>query len=92
MPDWPCSIHFRIGENASATYEQKELVLEVSYLLTSCLLHFVPGGVFSLQSLVDFCKEPSLIVGLYRNYDCEVGSTNLFEGMPRRVLHRSLPL
>lgn len=45
----------------------------------------------SLQSLVDFCKEPSLIVGLYRNYDCEVGSTNLFEDLCRFLGQGALP-
>lgn len=54
------SIHLRIGDSGSASFEQKELVLE---------------------SLVDFCKEPSLIVGLYRNYDCELGSSYLFEDL-----------
>ena len=34
-----------------------------------------------LESLLEFCREPSLIVGLHRNYDCEVGSTNLFEDL-----------
>eukprot|EP01083_Nonionella_stella_P042528 114846_1 len=32
-----------------------------------------------MESLVEFCHEPSLIVGIYRNYDCEFGSTNLYE-------------
>ena len=75
------SIHFRIGENVSASFEQKELVLEVT---NRPLVRRRTGQSHSLclrQSLVDFCKEPSLIVGLYRNYDCEVGSTNLFEGL-----------
>ena len=36
------SIHLRIAESESSSFEQKELVLE---------------------SLVEFCKEPSLIVG-----------------------------
>jgi hypothetical protein len=34
-----------------------------------------------LESLVEFCKEVSLIVGLYRNYDCEVGCTDLFQDL-----------
>jgi brefeldin A-resistance guanine nucleotide exchange factor 1 len=63
------SIHLRIGDSASSSFEQKELVLE---------------------SLVDFCKEPSLIVGLYRNYDCELGSSYLFEGTFRLVTFRPM--
>ena len=56
------SIHLRIADSPTSSFEQKELVME---------------------SLVEFCKEPSLIVGLYRNYDCEVGSTDLFTDLCR---------
>jgi len=51
------SIHLRIADSASSSFQQKELVME---------------------SIVEFCKEPSLIVGLYRNYDCELSSTDLY--------------
>ena len=51
------SIHLRIADSASASFQQKELVME---------------------SIVEFCYEPSLIVGLYRNYDSEVGCTDLY--------------
>lgn len=36
-----------------------------------------------LECLVEFCTEPDLIVGLYRNYDLETGSTSLFEDLMR---------
>jgi len=32
-----------------------------------------------LESLVEFCREPTLMVDLYVNYDCDVNGTNLFE-------------
>ena len=51
------SIHLRIADSASSSFQQKELVME---------------------SIVEFCKEPSLIVGLYRNYDSAVGYTDLY--------------
>ena len=51
------SIHLRIADSGSTSFQQKELVME---------------------SIVEFCKEPSLIVGLYRNYDCEIGATDLY--------------
>ena len=51
------SIHLRIADSASTSFQQKELVME---------------------SIVEFCKEPSLIVGLYRNYDCQIGNTDLY--------------
>eukprot|EP00471_Norrisiella_sphaerica_P000751 CAMPEP_0184485320 /NCGR_PEP_ID=MMETSP0113_2-20130426/6941_1 /TAXON_ID=91329 /ORGANISM="Norrisiella sphaerica, Strain BC52" /LENGTH=1700 /DNA_ID=CAMNT_0026866717 /DNA_START=115 /DNA_END=5217 /DNA_ORIENTATION=+ len=64
------SIHMRIGESESSSYEEKELVLE---------------------SLVEFCNDESLIVGLYRNYDCEVSSTNLYEDLCKFLAENSLP-
>lgn len=63
------SIHLRIGESASSTYPQKELVLE---------------------SLVEFCKEVSLIVGLYRNYDVELGCTDLFQDLCRFLANTAM--
>ena len=56
------SIHLRIADSSTSSFEQKELVME---------------------SLVEFCKEPSLIVGLYRNYDSEVGSSDLYSDLCR---------
>ena len=56
------SIHLRIADSPTSSFEQRELVME---------------------SLVEFCKEPSLIVGLYRNYDSEVGSSDLYTDLCR---------
>jgi len=33
----------------------------------------------ALESLLEFCQEPSLMQDLYVNYDCDVQCTNLFE-------------
>ncbi|KAF4033714.1 Sec7 domain [Phytophthora infestans] len=33
----------------------------------------------ALESLVEFCREPALMLDLYINYDCDVHCTNLFE-------------
>ncbi len=40
-----------------------------------------------LESMVEFCREPDLIVGLYTNYDCQVGSTHLFEDLCHFLAH-----
>eukprot|EP00466_Bigelowiella_natans_P009591 jgi/Bigna1/143978/aug1.83_g18686 len=45
-----------------------------------------------LESLVEFCSDESLIVGLYRNYDCEVSSTNLFEDLCKFLAEIAMPL
>ena len=62
------SIHLRIAESQSSSFEQKELVLE---------------------SIVEFCREPDLIIGLYTNYDCQVGSTHLFEDLCNFLLNKA---
>lgn len=33
----------------------------------------------ALESLLEFCREPALMLDLYVNYDCDVHCTNLFE-------------
>lgn len=44
-----------------------------------------------IESLVEFCNEPSLIVGLYRNYDCELGCTDLYHDLCTFLCKYSLP-
>jgi len=64
------SVHLRIAESTSATFEQKELALE---------------------SLLDFCREPSLMLDLYTNYDCDFRCTNLFERLCKCLCRCSIP-
>lgn len=33
----------------------------------------------ALESMLEFCREPSLMSDLYTNYDCDINCTNLFE-------------
>jgi len=33
----------------------------------------------ALESLLEFCREPMLMMDLYLNYDCDINATNLFE-------------
>lgn len=35
----------------------------------------------ALESLLEFCQEPSLMQDIYLNYDCDVQCTNLFEAI-----------
>ncbi|GBG24000.1 Brefeldin A-inhibited guanine nucleotide-exchange protein 1 [Hondaea fermentalgiana] len=65
------SVHLRIAESPSATYERKELALE---------------------SLLDFCREPALMLDLYTNYDCDFRCTNLFETLCKCLCRCSIPL
>ena len=45
----------------------------------------------ALESLLDFCQEPALMVDLYINYDCDLGGTNLFEKLCRCLCHSADP-
>ena len=45
----------------------------------------------ALDSLLDFCREPSLINDIYSNYDCDAWSTDLFDCIIRTLCIRSVP-
>ena len=45
----------------------------------------------TLESLLEFCREPSLMQDLYINYDCDVHCTNLFESIIVTLCQRSQP-
>ena len=77
---------------------KKHLKVQLEVFFTS--IHMRIGGSegspyeareLVLESLVEFCNDTSLIVGLYRNYDCEVGSTNLFEDLCKFLATTALP-
>ena len=44
-----------------------------------------------LESLLDFCFEPSLMVDLYVNYDCDKNCTNLFENLFKCLCRNAEP-
>ncbi|KAK8805482.1 hypothetical protein WA158_002138 [Blastocystis sp. Blastoise] len=44
-----------------------------------------------LESLVDFFREPSLVLDIYTNYDCDVQCTNLFEKIFTCLAENSIP-
>ena len=46
----------------------------------------------ALESIVDFCREPSLILELYTNYDCDVDFANLFEKLAKFLCKHAFPL
>eukprot|EP00929_Paragymnodinium_shiwhaense_P105158 TRINITY_DN70072_c0_g1_i1.p1 TRINITY_DN70072_c0_g1~~TRINITY_DN70072_c0_g1_i1.p1 ORF type:complete len:1596 (-),score=442.89 TRINITY_DN70072_c0_g1_i1:249-5036(-) len=45
----------------------------------------------ALESLVEFCREPELMLEVYENYDCDVRCTNLFETLVKFLVTNSLP-
>ena len=64
------SVHLRIAESPTASFEWKELALE---------------------SLLDFCREPALMLDLYTNYDCDFKCTNLFETLCKCLCRCAVP-
>jgi brefeldin A-resistance guanine nucleotide exchange factor 1 len=46
----------------------------------------------ALESLVEFCREPQLMVDIYTNYDCDMQCTNLFEDMVKFLSNNTFPL
>lgn len=45
----------------------------------------------ALESLLEFCREPSLMHDLYTNYDCDVQCTNLFDSIIATLCERAIP-
>lgn len=45
----------------------------------------------ALESLLEFCREPSLMHDLYTNYDCDVQCTNLFDSIMSVLCSRAQP-
>merc|ERR550514_1029702 len=45
----------------------------------------------ALESLLEFCREPELMLELYENYDCDVRCTNLFETLVRFLVTHAFP-
>ena len=45
----------------------------------------------ALESLLEFCREPALMVDLYKNYDCDVQCTNLFETLCACLCRNAVP-
>lgn len=46
----------------------------------------------ALESIVDFCREPTLILELYTNYDCDFEFANIFERLAKFLCKHAFPL
>eukprot|EP01091_Cochliopodium_minus_P008503 TRINITY_DN1946_c0_g3_i1.p1 TRINITY_DN1946_c0_g3~~TRINITY_DN1946_c0_g3_i1.p1 ORF type:complete len:1523 (-),score=479.02 TRINITY_DN1946_c0_g3_i1:241-4809(-) len=46
----------------------------------------------AIQSLLEFCKQPSFMVELYVNYDCELQYSDLFEMLCKVLYKNSFPI
>ena len=46
----------------------------------------------ALESLLDFCHDPGLVLDLHANYDCDVNCSNLFEGLCKLLCKHTVPV
>ncbi|CAM9639031.1 unnamed protein product, partial [Discosporangium mesarthrocarpum] len=67
-------------------------------LATSVHLRLLDGAGYgpeqqelALESLLEFAREPALMLDLYINYDCDVQCTNLFETVCHALARHALP-
>ena len=74
------------------------LKVQLEVFFTSVHLRIADSAIASpeqkelvLESLLDFCFEPSLMVDLYVNYDCDVQCTNLFENLFKCLCRNAEP-
>eukprot|EP00435_Cladocopium_sp_Y103_P031317 s739_g7.t3 len=77
---------------------KRHLKVQLEIFFTSVHLKIAGCGSASyeqrelaLESLVEFCREPSLMLELYENYDCDVRCTNLFETLAKFLVTHSVP-
>ena len=45
----------------------------------------------ALESLLDICREPTMVLDWYVNYDCDFSCTNLFESLVKSLCKCSVP-
>ncbi len=75
------------------------LKVQLEVFLTSVHLRILEVGghnpeqqELALESLLEFCREPALLLDLYTNYDCDMHCTNLFEAVCRTLAMQALPV
>uniref|UniRef100_A0A7S2WBL3 SEC7 domain-containing protein n=1 Tax=Mucochytrium quahogii TaxID=96639 RepID=A0A7S2WBL3_9STRA len=74
------------------------LKVQLEVFLTSVHLRIAESSTatpeqkeLALESLLDFCREPALMLDLYTNYDCDFRCTNLFETLFKCLCRCAIP-
>ncbi len=77
---------------------KSHLKVQLEVFFTSVHLHLADAKTLSpehkeqaLESLLEFCREPMLMLDLYINYDCDVMCTNLFETLCSTCCKNAVP-
>jgi hypothetical protein len=91
------SLALRVVFNLFASLKQY-LKVQLEVFLTSVHLFLADSRTappeqkeLALESLLEFCKEPSMMIDLYVNFDCDVACANLFEALCRCLCRCSVP-
>jgi hypothetical protein len=91
------SLALRVVFNLFASLKQF-LKVQLEVFLTSVHLFLADSRTappeqkeLALESLLEFCKEPSMMIDLYVNFDCDVACANLFEALCRCLCRCSVP-
>lgn len=72
-------------------FNSLHLKIAASYEETNDQIMFQRSEM-ALESIVDICREPSLILELYTNYDCDVNFANMFERLTKFLCKHAFPL
>eukprot|EP00439_Symbiodinium_sp_Y106_P032293 s1615_g3.t2 len=77
---------------------KRHLKVQLEIFFTSVHLKIAGCGTatyeqreLALESLLEFCREPALMLELYENYDCDVRCTNLFETLVKFLVTGAAP-
>lgn len=91
------SLALRVVFNLFASMKQ-HLKVQLEVFLTSVHLTLADARSASpeqrelaLESLLEFCREPSMMLDLYVNFDCDVACANLFETLCRTLARCAVP-
>ena len=82
------SVHLRLINIASPTHTGNTPVSSSTAALAAIAS---AKEELALESLLEFCREPSLMNDIYVNYDCDMQCTNLFDSIITTLCVRALP-
>ena len=86
------SVHMRlIGTQSNGLSTPVSNGMASNTALSQSLATAAAKEELALESLVEFCREPSLMNDIYVNYDCDMQCTNLFDSIITTLCRRALP-
>lgn len=84
------SVHLRLINTASPVHNASTPAAASSAALAAAAVASAKEEL-ALESLLEFCREPSLMNDIYVNYDCDMQCTNLFDSIITSLCVRALP-